>query len=58
MGSDTAKNDVPFPMLISITSAGDLATKWAFPFGQFWVTLLKSFRRYADTCEGLPSQRD
>jgi len=55
-GSDTAKNDLPFPMLISITSAGDLATKWAFPLGQFWVTLLKSFRRYPDTGQGLPSQ--
>ena len=57
MGNKTAKNDLPFPMLISITSDGDLATKWAFPFGQFWVTLLKSFRRYADAPEGLPSQR-
>jgi len=57
MGSDAAKNDLPFPMLISITSVGDLATRWAFPLGQFWVTLLKSFRRYAETCEGLPSQR-
>src|SRR5436190_5360439 len=44
MGNKTAKNDLPFPMLISITSDCDLATKWAFPLGQFWVTLLKSFR--------------
>ena len=28
MGNKTAKGDLPFPMLISITSDGDSATKW------------------------------
>lgn len=49
------KQNLPFPMLISITSAGDLATKLAFPVGQFLVNLPKSFRPYPDA--KLPRQR-
>ena len=39
MGNRTAKNDLPFPMLISITSDGDLATKWSFTVRPISVAL-------------------
>ncbi|HKQ74379.1 MAG TPA: hypothetical protein VJ810_11865 [Blastocatellia bacterium] len=57
MGGTTAKDGLTFPILISITSANDKATKLAFPFGQFFVSLLKSFRKYVEPPIGLPSQR-
>lgn len=57
MGENTTKDGLPFPMLVSITSIGDRATKYAFPFGQFWVNLTKSFRGYTNPRAGLPSQR-
>ncbi len=58
MGGITTKDDLTFPILISITSANDKATKWAFPFGQFFVGLFKSFRKYDDEIQkSLPSQR-
>jgi len=50
------KQNLPFPMLISITSTRDLATKLAFPVGQFFVNLPKAFRQYPDA--NLPRQKD
>lgn len=57
MGEATTKDGLPFPMLVSITSVGDLATKYAFPLGQFWVNIPKAFRDYINPPKGLPSQR-
>jgi len=57
MGGEQGKDGLPFPILVSITSVGDLATKWAFPIGQFFVNLFKAFRPYTDPPPDLPSQR-
>lgn len=57
MGNKTEKDHLSFPLLVSITSVGDKATKWAFPAGQFFVGWSKSFRKYDNPPPGLPSQR-
>jgi hypothetical protein len=51
------KQGLPFPLLVSITSVGDRATKYLFPLGQFFTNALKSFRKYNDRPLGFPSQR-
>jgi len=45
---------VDAPLVLSITSERDLATKMAYPFGMFWVNLFKRFR-FSE--ENLPGQR-
>jgi hypothetical protein len=57
MGGEQGKDELPFPILVSITSVGDLATKRAFPIGQYIVNVLKAFRPYTNPPPGLPSQR-
>jgi hypothetical protein len=49
--------NIPFPLLVSITSVGDTATKVWFRRGQFFVNLLKSFRKYDKAQGRLRSQR-
>jgi len=57
MGGNQGKDGLPFPILISITSVGDLATKCFFPVGLFIVNLFRAFRPYSTPPTGLPSQR-
>ena len=57
MGGNTTRDGLTFPIHISITSESDKATKYAFPFGQFFVNLPKSYRKYDRSPDGLPSQR-
>jgi hypothetical protein len=56
IGGRKEKGNLPFPLLISITSEGDRATKFAFPVGQFLVNLFKSFRPYKTPPKGFPTQ--
>ncbi len=46
------------PLMVSITSSADLATRWAFPAGTWVSSIGKNFHRYrADACLEFPRQR-
>jgi pimeloyl-ACP methyl ester carboxylesterase len=41
------------PVIVAITSAGDIATKWAFPLGRRFGTLFASYRPAQASTDGL-----
>ena len=46
------------PLIVSITSSADLATRWAFPAGTWVSSVGKNFHKYApDSCLQFPKQR-
>jgi hypothetical protein len=46
------------PLIVSITSSADLATRWAFPMGTWVSAIGKNFHKYsADACLQFPRQR-
>lgn len=46
------------PLIVSITSNADLATRWAFPAGTWVSSVGKDFHKYApDSCLQFPKQR-
>ena len=46
------------PLMVSITSSADLATRWAFPAGTWVSGIGKNFHKYpADSCLQFPKQR-
>ena len=53
-GADGRAQPVAGPLIASITSESDTATKRAFPFGQWFVRIFRSYRK--DAPPGEPSQ--
>jgi len=46
------------PLIVSITSSADLATRWAFPMGTWVSAIGKNFHKYSpDACLQFPRQR-
>lgn len=56
--TDREGNRYRVPLMVSITSSADLATRWAFPAGTWVSALGKNFHKYPeDTCLQFQGQR-
>jgi pimeloyl-ACP methyl ester carboxylesterase len=56
--TDAAGKTYPRPLVVSVTSVGDTATRLAFPAGLVLGSFTKKFRRYGqDYCSPLPRQK-
>lgn len=56
--TDRAGNTYPRPLVVSVTSDTDVATRLAFPAGLVLSSFTKKFRRYGqEYCSPLPSQK-
>ncbi len=56
--TDAEGNRFEVPLIVSVTSAGDSATRIAFPAGVYVTSIFKRYRKYAETdCSPVKSQR-